>query len=54
MEDPVVAMDGYTYERSAISAWFQRHDTSPFTRAVIPPTLVSNIGKRSEIENWKN
>lgn len=53
MEDPVVAMDGYTYERSAISTWFQRHNTSPMTRAVIPPTLVPNISQRSMIANWK-
>jgi hypothetical protein len=53
MEDPVMAMDGFTYERSAISTWFQRHDTSPLTRAVIPPTLVPNVGKRSEIANWE-
>ena len=53
MEDPVMAMDGFTYERSAISTWFQRHNTSPMTRAVIPPTLVPNVGKRSEIANWE-
>jgi hypothetical protein len=53
MDDPVFAMDGFTYERSAISSWFQRHNTSPMTRAVIPPTLVPNAGKRSEIANWE-
>lgn len=52
MEDPVMAMDGFTYERSAIATWFERHNTSPMTRAVIPPTLVPNVGKRSEIANW--
>ncbi|KAK9816505.1 hypothetical protein WJX72_001230 [[Myrmecia] bisecta] len=30
-EDPVVAADGHTYERSAIAEWFSRHDTSPMT-----------------------
>ena len=52
MEDPVVAMDGFTYERSAMATWFQRHNTSPMTRAVVPPTLVPNVGKRSETANW--
>ena len=52
MEDPVVAMDGFTYERQAITTWFQRHDTSPMTRAIIPPTLVPNIDKRSQIANF--
>ena len=53
LEDPVIAMDGFTYERAAITTWFQRHDTSPMTRVVIPPTLIPNVGKRSEIANWE-
>jgi hypothetical protein len=52
MEDPVVAMDGHTYEREAIATWFQMHDTSPLTRAVIPPTLVPNVNLRSQIASW--
>ena len=50
---PVVAMDGFTYERSAITTWFQRHNTSPMTRAVILPNVVPNLDKRSEIANWE-
>ena len=52
MQDPVFAMDGFTYEREAIAAWFRRHDTSPITRAVIPPTLVPNNNLRSQIASW--
>lgn len=52
MDDPVVAMDGHTYEREAIETWFRRHDTSPMTRAVIPPTLVPNVNLRSHIASW--
>lgn len=29
--DPVIAEDGNTYERIAIEAWFQKHETSPLT-----------------------
>jgi hypothetical protein len=29
--DPVVAADGITYERSAITHWLAAHDTSPMT-----------------------
>ena len=28
-EDPVVAVDGHTYERAAIEKWFQSKTTSP-------------------------
>ena len=30
-QDPVVAADGFTYEREAISMWFRDHRTSPRT-----------------------
>jgi hypothetical protein len=42
-EDPVIAMDGHTYERSAIEKWFKDHNTSPITREVISPTLIPNF-----------
>jgi hypothetical protein len=31
MKDPVMASDGYVYERRAIEEWFRTHDTSPST-----------------------
>jgi hypothetical protein len=52
MDDPVVAMDGHTYERKAIATWFQMHNTSPLTRAVIPTTLVPNVNLRGMIASW--
>jgi serine/threonine protein kinase len=33
--DPVIAEDGHTYERSAITDWIQRNSTSPLTRTSI-------------------
>lgn len=54
MEDPVFAMDGHTYEREAITAWFRRHDTSPLTREIVPPTLVPNVNLRSQIMSWND
>lgn len=30
--DPVVAKDGHTYERSAITTWLETHKTSPMVR----------------------
>ncbi|KAK9828804.1 hypothetical protein WJX72_002158 [[Myrmecia] bisecta] len=35
MTDPVIAADGYTYERSAIEEWFETHDTLPMTNEVV-------------------
>jgi outer membrane protein assembly factor BamB len=49
MEDPVVAMDGFTYERAAIEAWFRQSDRSPMTNLPIPPVVVPNIAIRQQI-----
>ena len=35
MRDPVIAADGHTYERRAITEWFAHHDTSPNTNLVL-------------------
>lgn len=31
MTDPVVAADGFTYERVSVETWFEHHSTSPMT-----------------------
>ena len=52
MIDPVVASDGRTYERNAISDWFATHDTSPITGlALASKSLVPNINLRSMMED---
>ena len=35
MRDPVMAADGHTYERRAITEWFAHHDTSPITNLAL-------------------
>ena len=43
VKDPVVATDGYTYEREAIEQWFQQNDVSPVTQQpVTNKTLIPN------------
>lgn len=43
MVDPVMALDGHTYERSAIEEWFQEHQTSPMSGSRLPAkTLLPN------------
>jgi serine/threonine protein kinase len=38
--DPVIGADGHTYERENITAWIQKHSTSPMTRE---PMDVSSL-----------
>ena len=40
MTDPVVAADGHTYERAAIAAWLQNHNTSPVTKQLLPHARI--------------
>ncbi|KAK9809134.1 hypothetical protein WJX72_009911 [[Myrmecia] bisecta] len=41
MRDPVVAADGFTYERSAIECWLQTSNTSPMTNMCLAHKLLS-------------
>ena len=52
MRDPVVAGDGYTYERSAIEHWLGQHTISPITKQPLPDSsdLVPNLTMRSAIQ----
>lgn len=44
MRDPVIASDGFTYERSAIEGWLRKSNISPMTNLTLPNTsLVPNI-----------
>jgi hypothetical protein len=49
MTDPVVAMDGFCYERSAIMQWLSTNDTSPNTREKMGKVLITNHAMRSEL-----
>ena len=35
MQDPVVAADGYSYEKSAIGEWLKNNNTSPITNEIL-------------------
>jgi hypothetical protein len=53
MEDPVVAADGYTYERSMIATWLARNQRSPLTNEPMETTLLfPNHSLRSAIKEW--
>eukprot|EP00884_Botryococcus_braunii_P020704 jgi/Botrbrau1/7317/Bobra.247_3s0012.1 len=55
MEDPVIAADGYTYERNAITEWLNKgKTTSPMTGEPLSDTkLVPNHYARSQIQRWR-
>lgn len=50
MRDPVVAADGFTYERSAIEAWLLKNDKSPMShKNMLHKDLVPNLTMRAAI-----
>ena len=54
MHDPVVAADGFTYERSSITEWLSSHSTSPTTNEHMDSkTLFPNVSIRAQIIAWK-
>ncbi len=53
MEDPVVASDGYTYNREDIQNWFKSHDTSPHTNEPFEDKVLRpNMFVRKQIIAW--
>jgi hypothetical protein len=53
MEEPVMAEDGYSYERKNILAWFEKNSTSPVKNIIIGKLLIDNHSLKSEIQEWK-
>lgn len=53
MQDPVIAKDGYTYDRDHITTWFQKNATSPLTNEIIEKSLIPNHSLKSEIRQWE-
>ena len=49
MVDPVVAIDGHTYERMNIMNWFKANKTSPMTRQAMKTSVVPNQAIKSQI-----
>jgi hypothetical protein len=54
MMDPVIAPDGFTYERSAIEEWLQRTGKSPMTRQTMQVNqLIPNRALADTIQQLK-
>jgi hypothetical protein len=56
MLDPVIAPDGFTYERSAIEDWLLRCQRSPMTNLDLLSgvALVPNVALRGQIADWRS
>ena len=53
MKDPVLCADGFAYERAAITAWLENHNTSPKTNMELPhKNLTPNIALRAAISEF--
>jgi len=54
MEEPVIATDGFTYEKRCILEWFRTKRTSPTTGAELSSTqLIQNYSLKSHINQWR-
>ena len=54
MSEPVIAEDGYTYERKAIAQWTSRSSRSPMTNQKMKSlNFISNYALRSAIKEWQ-
>ena len=54
MNEPAIAADGHSYERSAITAWLENNNTSPNTNDELEHKMVTpNHALRIMIKDWK-
>jgi hypothetical protein len=54
MNDPVIALDGHSYECAAIRHWFREHQTSPVTNERLRSTLLlRNFALRNAMAEWQ-
>ena len=52
MTDPVSTLDGFTYERAAITEWLRTNDTSQFTGAKLESKmLIPNLTVRCLLQH---
>ncbi|XP_029980330.1 WD repeat, SAM and U-box domain-containing protein 1 isoform X1 [Sphaeramia orbicularis] len=56
MRDPVIAADGYSYERESIQSWIRgKNKTSPMTNLPLQTTLLTpNRSLKTAIARWKS
>ena len=54
MREPVIALDGYTYEKQALDTWFKTNKKSPMTGEIIETTTIPNRSMHRLIQDLIN
>lgn len=56
MKDPVIAEDGYSYERECIESWIRgKNKRSPMTNLLLKTTLLTpNRSLKTAIQRWRS
>ena len=54
MLNPVICMDGQTYDRISITRWLETKSVSPHTNQRMEKTLIPNYAMKNIIEKWLN
>ena len=55
MQDPVIASDGFPYDRKSIEKWLRNSEKSPMTLLRLEhKNLIPNRSLKSAIESWKD
>ena len=52
MNEPVMASDGFTYDRTSITDWIELNCTSPKTGEKVSSGLIPNYEKKAQIDQW--
>jgi len=50
--DPVIASDGFTYERDLITAWYDKEKASPITREPITNIFYKNMAMKTIVDQY--
>ena len=51
LREPVVALDGHTYEKSAIEKWLKSHHTSPRSGEIMEDSILPNTNLKKLIQD---
>jgi U-box domain len=54
LREPVVALDGHTYEKSAIEKWLKSNHTSPRSGEIMEDSIISNTNLKKLIQDMIN
>ena len=55
MQDPVVASDGFAYERASLERWLEESDVSPMTNSRLEDSNIQDaVFLREAIKRWSS